>query len=273
MCLLTFLPPGVQPHLPSLTNGSLVNDDGHGFAIVTGDGLLVHRGMDAVAVIDAFAEARSRYPAGPALFHSRFGTHGHAVLANCHPLRVGGDDRTVIAHNGVLPAIVQPAKKDPRSDTRIAAEVFLPAFGPLHRRGVRLRLQRWMGKYNKMVILTVDRRFREHAYLLNEAAGTWDGGIWYSNDGYLPAPGYHFYDDWWAEELASRHGMDRMPAVDTCANCCALTSFADGYCHTCGCCLDCRQPREECLCYTPSAPNRTAWLTGGDPDRPASARW
>ena len=103
MCLLTFLPAAVMPDLTALTNGAWINEDGHGFAIVTTDGLLVHRGMDAHEVIDAFANARGQHPSGPALFHSRLATHGDTTVDNCHPFPVGGDDRTVIAHNGILP--------------------------------------------------------------------------------------------------------------------------------------------------------------------------
>jgi len=250
MCLLTFLPAGVMPNLEALTNGTMLNNDGHGFAIVTNDRLLVHRGMDAEQTIDAFAQTRARHPDGPALFHSRFGTHGTTVLENCHPIPVGGDTRTVIAHNGVLPKDVRPAIKDPRSDTRIAAEVFLPTFGSLKLRRNRLRLQRWMGQDNKMVILTVDRRFTRRAYILNEQAGTWDGGIWYSNDGYLtPAHHRRLGNLWWT---VGWEPTGRYEALERCWNCHALTE-ADAPCAVCGCCLDCTAPVERCLCYQPAA--------------------
>ncbi|MGW5105951.1 hypothetical protein [Nocardia sp. NPDC004123] len=42
------------------------------------------------------------------MFHSRFATHGFITNQNCHPFAIGGDERTVMAHNGVLPDIVQP---------------------------------------------------------------------------------------------------------------------------------------------------------------------
>ena len=177
MCLLTFYPATVMPDTTALFNGTFCNADGHGFAIVAGGRLIVERGMDAQAMIEAFETARHRYPDGPALFHSRYATHGHTGLDNCHPFAVGGDARTVLAHNGVLPTVVRPVKGDPRSDTRIAAEEFLPAFGSLRTRRNRRRFERWMTPDNKMVVLTVDRRFTQRAYLFNEASGIWDGGI------------------------------------------------------------------------------------------------
>ncbi len=156
MCLLTFVPADVMPDTTALLNGATVNDDGHGFAIVADGQLIVRRGMDAEAMVETFATLRRTHPHGPALFHSRLRTFGKRTVDNCHPFPIGGDERTVVAHNGNLPAVVQPAKGDPRSDTRIAAEEFLPALGSLRVRRNRLRLERWMTRHNKMVILTVN---------------------------------------------------------------------------------------------------------------------
>jgi hypothetical protein len=67
---------GYSPDTGTLFNGAYLNDDGHGFAIVADEQLIVQRGMQAEPMIDAFNAARRQYPHGPALFHSRFGTHG-----------------------------------------------------------------------------------------------------------------------------------------------------------------------------------------------------
>ena len=275
MCLLTFLPAGIQPDVHALTIGARANNDGHGFAIVAGprlDELIVHRGMDCVAVIDAFTAARAAHPAGPALFHSRFTTHGRTILDNCHPFPVGGDCRTVLAHNGVLPAVVQPRRGDRRSDTRIAAEDFIPAFGSLRIRRTRLNLARWMTLDNKMVILTVDRRFKQRAYILNEDAGIWDGGIWYSNTGYRPylSPGRRVgwtndrYDDWYdryrfdGEGPSPGEGRDWCTVLDRCGNCEAVIDIRDGECPWCGWCVDCAELAGLCFCYAPAALHRAS---------------
>jgi hypothetical protein len=255
MCLLTFLPAGVLPDTAALFNGAYLNDDGHGFAIVADERLVVRRGMDAEVMIDAFDAARRQYPHGPALFHSRFATHGARSADNCHPFPLGGDDRTLLAHNGILPSIVQPAEGDPRSDTRIAAEDFLPTFGSLRIRRDRLRLQRWMTPDNKMVILTVDRRFRQRAYILNEDAGIWDDQIWYSNAGYRPAPTTRWAalsdDPWW--HWPPRGRQDRLDwMLDRCSFCEAIVDPADAECRSCGWCLDCGEMPEGCFCYAPA---------------------
>jgi hypothetical protein len=259
MCLLTFLPAGLMPDTTALLNGATFNDDGHGFAIVTDDHLIVRRGMHAEPMIEAFDAARRTHPHGPALFHSRLGTHGKRTIDNCHPFPIGGDDRTVIAHNGILPAAVQPAKADPRCDTRIAAEDFLPLLGPLRARRTRLRLQRWMTPHNKIVILTVDRRFKDRAYILNEESGIWDGGIWYSNDGYLPPrpgrwaltnqPGWHWPPERTWDQFDQPDDLDRA-GYARCGFCYATIDTLDDACHYCGWCLDCGDMPENCQCFT-----------------------
>lgn len=251
MCLLSFLPAGVLPDTDALANGALYNPDGHGYAIVTGGELLIGRGMDPVEVIVEFERHRRHHPDGPALFHSRFGTHGSIDVDNCHPFFLGHDQRTVIAHNGVLPNTVHPHKGDDRSDTRIAAEDFLPRFGALSSRRNRQQLQRWMTPDNKIVILTVDRRFRDRAYILNEASGLWQDRIWYSNDGFLPPRRgrlWRFDEDsrgvpWWDEDMP----------LERCPLCSSIVDFSDGDCGLCGLCFDCGEEPADCFCYTPAA--------------------
>ena len=263
MCLLTFFPAGVLPDAAALLNGAYLNDDGHGFAIVAGDRIIVRRGLDAERLVEAFATQRRQHRDGPALFHSRFGTHGDRSVDNCHPFPVGGDPRTVLAHNGILPTIVRPSKGDPRSDTRIAAEDFLPLFGPLRLRRVRLRFERWMTPNNLMVILTVDRRFKQRAYILNEQYGIWDGGIWYSNDGYRPPRHRWTAPDTSGWDWPSWSRLDHTAGV--CGFCEALIDLTACECPHCGWCLDCGEMPDDCQCYTPALLDQRLGANGRRP--------
>lgn len=193
MCLLTYFSPGTLPDTRALHYGAIVNDDGHGFAIVHDGQILIERGFDPNEMIERFAEVRAAHPEGPALFHSRFGTHGSRTVANIHPFTVDNDRRTVVAHNGVLPSAVQPRGQDTRSDTAILAASMGGRFGALRLPRVRAAVEKWMGHYNKLVILTVNPRYRGSAFILNESAGTWVDGIWYSNDGYQSPAERHRY--------------------------------------------------------------------------------
>lgn len=224
MCLLTFIPPGVQPDADALRTGARCNNDGHGFAILVPgeDDIRIGKGMEAEEVIAAFMALRAQYPNGPALFHSRLTTHGETNVDNCHPFVVNGDTRTVVAHNGILPRDAHPAKigttveicttktgvkyetvravYDDRSDTRILADDLLMArWSNMDSRHARKRLTRWLGRTNKILVLTTDPTYRRNSYLFNADLGLWTGGIWYSNTSfrsYRSSTGAH--EAWWS---------------------------------------------------------------------------
>jgi glutamine amidotransferase len=171
----------------------------------------------------------------------------------------------------VLPESVRPTRSDYRSDTRIAAEDYLPKFGSLHLRRNRQRLERWMTVHNKMVILTVDRRFRERAYILNEAAGIWDGGIWYSNDAYLPIPD----PDWPTHDAGTWPWPWWEPDGDPLEHCQVFRDGIgdlDGECPRCGWCLDCGERPGDCYCYTPPTPRESGNRSALNPPRTPALR-
>jgi len=242
LCILTYLKPGTTPDLDALHNGALANPHGHGYAVITGTTITVGHGMNPATVLAEFATVRNRFPDGPALFHSRLATHGLQSVDNCHPFAVGGDQRTMLAHNGILPTTVHPTPGDDRSDTRIAAEDYLPTqpFGSLDSWAGRERLEHWLGT-DKMVILTLDPTYRQSAYIFNEHRGIWDNGSWYSNTSYLPSTSY--YDSW-----ADWEGH--------CLNCGEPTDDDTGeapdalgpHCPWCGFCSDCHHVFPQCDC-------------------------
>lgn len=233
MCLLTYFPADRAPDPVPLRLGAAVNPHGHGFAVIAEpeDRIIVGRGMRADRVIDRFLAVRDRYPNGPALFHSRYATQGAHGVDNCHPFRLGGDARTVLAHNGTLPKRVRPRVYDRRSDTRIAAEDYLPTmpFGSIDtHRGAR-GLESWLGS-SKLVLLTIDPSYEQSAYLFGERAGVWEHGIWYSNTTY---------------KTAYRARMRRA----VCRYCLHLNLDRAGrYCTRCGWCFVCEAAFPHCYC-------------------------
>lgn len=209
MCLLTYFPAGVLPDADALRCGAQCNNDGHGFGIVVPgqDEILVFKSMNPAEAIDEFVRLRTQYPDGPALFHSRLTTHGNTSVDNCHPFVVNGDPRTVVAHNGILPHDAHPKKigttvinkvgkdnvpyqvitgvYDDRSDTRILADdLLMTRWSNLDSRHARKRLTRWLGRSNKILVLTTDPAYRRNAYLFNSELGEWVGGVWYSNSSF-----------------------------------------------------------------------------------------
>lgn len=203
MCLLTYFPPGAQVDASALTCGTENNPHGHGLAVVTPMGIIVEKTMtDPTGLVARFLELREQFPDTDALFHSRITTHGDTVLANCHPFFVAGMGDTVLAHNGVLPSECYPRIGDPRSDTRILAESYMRAqFIALDKPRTRERMEQWLGRGSKVLVLTTNPKYKKSAYLFNEKLGDWVRGVWYSNDSYIP------YTHWYSTVSYGKHSV------------------------------------------------------------------
>lgn len=260
MCMLTVFP---LPELLDgrttirLYNGAYFNDDGHGWAVISEGRILTGHHLSADDAIESFADAYAK-ATGPAIFHSRWKTHGPANLANVHPFPVVGMPDTYVAHNGILPMDAYPEDGDDRSDTRLFAdEIMAPRYGRLDSAKVRGRLDSWLGG-NKIAVLTTNRRLRRNLYVFGLKLGEWVDGVWYSN-------GDHEGNKWrysgtgWASTGTGTLSEDD----DPCEWCGEIGHVNDaGVCEICGTCQDCCEPYRNCQCYTPK-------YLGGASDRPA----
>lgn len=258
MCILSHIPAGIQIDSSiesDLWNGGINNPDGHGWAIASNNGqMILGKSLDLHEAIDGFVKARAMHD-GPALFHSRWATHGSVRVGNCHPFLVGNSHQTVLAHNGVLPKKAHPLPHEDRSDTAILAEDLMPRqWKRLDKPSVRKSLSEWCGKGNKLVILTVEPKYRENVYIINENSGHWDGysGLWHSNYDYK-------YD--WRKGSYSTTGViggcsvkaEPAELVDP-TSCVFCNQRVNDYqiCTTCGTCQDCLEVSDECLCWNGS---------------------
>lgn len=262
MCILSFIPAGIgisEAGIESLWNGGINNPDGHGYAIASPDGMVVGKSLRLDECLSDFIDARERYTDSPALFHSRWATHGSIRTGNCHPFYVGQSNMTVLAHNGVLPKSAHPKSGDDRSDTAIMAEELLPRqWRRLDKPSVRNSLTQYCGRGNKLVILTVDPKYRKNHYLINESRGNWDTvtGIWHSNYDYMYVVG-NSYKATADAALGINCGMfdfDDSDLIDpTACDLCNQRVNDYGICTTCGTCQDCYEFEQDCLCHIPES--------------------
>ena len=255
MCLLIVCEPNSTPNEADLHAGACSNPHGFGFAIHAGDKIISERSMSAKKSIARFLELREQYPNGYAMWHARYATHGVKNEQNCHPFVVGGDERTYLAHNGILDVSIH--KSDKRSDTRVFAEDTLPRIGgvsALDDDNVWIMAETW-AKGSKIAILTVDPAAKHPMYLLNESAGSWDNeGIWWSNQSHkrslyaIPAKVEPI------DETDKLWDYAVEVELDVCPYCESDTSLTDNpyFCGTCQSCYDCGIMIDDCLCYTPN---------------------
>lgn len=215
MCLLTFIPNGVTPSRERFERAAITNPDGFGFAIHDGYRILTDKDMDFDKLWERWTIARKSH-AGPALFHFRITTHGKTDLTNCHPFRVGGDDLSVLGHNGMLP--IEMPVSDDRSDTHLFAQYVLPQMGgvpALDDDATFEQVSQW-SRGSKMVILSANPLAQYDWYIVNEKEGHWDQGMWWSNYSYVPriyGTGWSMYGsrgyDWYKDTKTKQDNIDK----------------------------------------------------------------
>lgn len=263
MCMLSYIPAGIQPDMWELENGGLVNPDGHGWAIVDARRrtIQIRKSMSLNEALSTFEEARKLSESGPAMFHSRIATSGLVDITGVHPFTVGSDNRTVLGHNGIL-----FSPKGPRSDTRIFAEDILPRMGSIDKAKSIRKIEDFIGSYNKLVILTVNPARRRFGYIINEDAGDWSAsGSWHSNWDYMGHKLYSYktYTGGTTSTSTLWHPDDRYDAATDESSTspipcdfCGSHNAVDEYtfvCKVCRSCNDCGRFMEECQCYNPVA--------------------
>lgn len=195
MCLLTFIPAGVEFDYARARKSATANPDGFGFAIHAGIAIIKDHDMDFEKLWIRWVDMRKCYLNSVAMFHFRIATHGTLDVDNCHPFDVGDTKDVVLGHNGILP-LVMPVH-EVRSDTKLFAEIILPAMGgvcALDNLETFKNLEEW-AYGSKLVILSADPKSKYDWYIVNEPDGHWEHGMWWSNRSYVYsyAPAYVNY--------------------------------------------------------------------------------
>ena len=185
MCIAIY-----KPHTRNLTRDTLQrcfnrNPDGCGFTYLqkSKDGrvyLKIKKTMSFDVFYRQYTRATKNHPDSPFVIHFRVGTHGVKTKYNCHPFRV--DASHTFIHNGIMHAM--PAcKRANKSDTQVFNQLFLRQLpdGWFGSDIIGALLAGFIGANNKLIILNINGSVR----IINEKAGTWEDGIWYSNKSYM----------------------------------------------------------------------------------------
>lgn len=165
-----------------LYNSYLNNEDGCGMAWIDEHGKIqTFKSLTYPEFLAKFKEVEEQYGAtSDMLIHFRIKTHGQVDIANCHPFVI--NDKSAFIHNGTIKEV--SVCKD-KSDTRMFNEEvlqFLPE-GWETNVGIIKMMESFIG-WSKLCILNVDTGL----HIINEKKGSWDEGIWYSNDSHKRKP-------------------------------------------------------------------------------------
>ena len=158
------------------------NPDGAGLTFFDGKNIQIIKEMKSVKTFyTQYKEIRTKYPTIDIAIHFRIATHGGVNLTNCHPFKV--NKQTAFIHNGIISKV--NATKE-FSDTFIFNETILKKLPPNFATNETILelLDSYIG-YSKLVIIS-----GKNYAIVNESAGHWNGGNWYSNESYKPRKAY-----------------------------------------------------------------------------------
>ena len=193
MCIIMSKPAGVPlPSLTTLHNCWERNPHGAGYAVANGSAVYIRKGfMTWEEFVDGINfDALTDHAC---VFHFRFATHGSTSPGNCHPFPVEGNLKrqkvrtdVAVAHNGII-RDVPIAKKD-YSDTMSYIERNISPYWKQCREHGRYM---YSAVENQNVLIRETESKWAFLYpngkIFNIGTGIMQGGLWYSNVGFLGA--------------------------------------------------------------------------------------
>ena len=179
MCIAILNTKGTTLKKQILNNCWENNGDGAGILYIDNDNKLqTFKTLESFdEFYDAYSTIKQRYGKRNMLLHFRISTHGTINEENCHPFIV--DDNVGFIHNGMISNVPDSVQY---SDTNMLNRTLLQKMkvGFEQDDDVLDFLMSLIGSGNKLVFLNKNNEWS----IVNEAAGHWNLGCWFSNDSY-----------------------------------------------------------------------------------------
>ena len=260
MCIIAAIPSNQQVTKSTLRRCWENNPHGGGFMFTDGKKVQTFKEMSSFKRYwKAFTDAKSNNPESAFVCHFRISTHGRINETNCHPFLV--NSKLGFAHNGI---IRNAPVHDDYSDTYMFNEHILKplADGFLNNAAIVSLIKEYIGSGSKLAFLSSDNKIT----LINEKAGEWSDGVWYSNGGYkepkyYDAGGTRISTDaysgggWYGSNYKGQATQGRFgfasAVVKEEKKAPVFSSYADRYsqsCVMCGCKLHTYKEKHEELC-------------------------
>jgi predicted glutamine amidotransferase len=186
MCIIAIQPMGVKIKENILKNCWDANNDGAGIMYVENGKVIVNREMHSFSDFMKLKRNADKLNTN-IVIHFRIATSGGINERNCHPFKVNND--VYFCHNGILD--IEVPNNSNINDTQIFNNAFMKGLPNdfVKNTAIMQLLEYSIGNRNKFVFLDSNGQF----YILNENAGRWDSGAWFSNDSYKTRPYYSYY--------------------------------------------------------------------------------
>lgn len=200
MCVIASIPAGSNIDENTLRDMWSTNSDGGGIAYIENEEVVVYKTMKLKSFLKKFKSVVKSHGGNDILMHMRIKTHGDVCIENTHPFSIKQDNKVckdmVFAHNGILPTVFQTTAKDldsdgiQLSDTRRFNELFWSNFDirALDVPGTIEMVEELIGYGNKFVVLNANPAMKKQTYIVNAGRGTYDSGVWYSNQNHCRIP-------------------------------------------------------------------------------------
>lgn len=185
MCIIASINRNHQLSRATAAQCFVANSHGAGFAYIEDGRVKIQKGFKDFDSFWAAFEPIQETNHEPKLAHFRVCSAGVIDESNTHPFYI--DENHAMVHNGTLHTFKNATAKI--SDTVIFNHNILrPLFEefPIFYKSKvgQLLMEEAIGANNKLAILDSDGEI----VILNESAGEWVDGIWFSNRSYLPPP-------------------------------------------------------------------------------------
>jgi hypothetical protein len=178
MCIAIYKPEDKVLSLATLKECYTSNPDGAGFMYAENKKLHIEKGFFS---FQSFYDAFKKHENKQAVIHFRIKTHGKIDTTNCHPFAV--NNAIGFVHNGIISGFGDANHSDTIGFNQSILQPLVSKWGnlALFQDPIIDLIEGRIG-YSKLVFLD---RHGNHK-IMNEHKGTWDDGVWYSNDSYKP---------------------------------------------------------------------------------------
>lgn len=185
MCVIVYKPKGTDINMENLQSCWEHNRDGAGLMFAEDGMLKVAKGFMKWRSFKRYIKRglkknAERWDDTAMVFHFRIATHGTVKPRNCHPFQV--NNGLAMAHNGVMSNVDIPDDEDISDSEAFLQRYVRDAFSSISISALSsgMPINELFSKFiggSKLVFMDNDG----DVAIVNEKAGTWVNGTWYSN--------------------------------------------------------------------------------------------